>query len=274
MNRLDALLEKVDQCDRQLAEQLEMRLEIILEIMEEKKGQGLPVFSKEREAQRINQIGHYVNNPSLRDEVRYIHQHVMRSCRRIQSRRLFPYHLILAGFMGSGKTTVGMELSEMLMMEQVDVDRVIEDRMNMSVSEIFQMYGETTFREIESSVVEELSKRQKVSIFCSGGGVVLNERNVENLKRTGVVIWLKATPQEIYKRISEDTSRPLLKDNMTVEKIGNLLQDRLPLYEKAADIAIETDGKDAERVSLEIVDQLVQTDFQRKLDHQQAGNAR
>ena len=274
MNRLDALLEKVDQCDRQLAEQLEKRLEIILEIMEEKKGQGLPVFSKEREAQRINQIGHYVNNPSLRDEVRYIHQHVMRSCRRIQSRRLFPYHLILAGFMGSGKTTVGMELSEMLMMEQVDVDRVIEDRMNMSVSEIFQMYGETTFREIESSVVEELSKRQKVSIFCSGGGVVLNERNVENLKRTGVVIWLKATPQEIYKRISEDTSRPLLKDNMTVEKIGNLLQDRLPLYEKAADIAIETDGKDAERVSLEIVDQLVQTDFQRRVDHQQAGNAR
>ena len=270
MSKLEDLRKKVDQCDRQLAAVLEKRLEIILEIMAEKKDQRMPIFSKEREEKVIKQIGHYVTNPELKEEVRYIQQHVMESCRRIQSKRLFPYHITLVGFMGSGKTTVGVELSKMLAMEQIDVDRVIEEKMKMRVSEIFQLYGEQVFRQLESSVVEELSNQENVIIFCSGGGVVLNEKNIENLKRTGVVIWLKATPEEIYNRIADDNSRPLLKDSMSVDKIEHMLEGRLPLYEKAADLVIETDGKSVEQVSLEIVDQLMCCDLERSTLSKQA----
>ncbi|SMP48650.1 shikimate kinase [Anoxynatronum buryatiense] len=272
MTRLEDLRKKVDLCDRQLAAVLEKRLEIIMEIMEEKKLQKMPIFNKEREEKVINQIGHYVANPDLREEVRFIHQHVLQSCRRIQSKRLFPYHITLVGFMGSGKTTVGVELSNMLAMEQIDVDRVIEERMNMRVSEIFQLYGEQVFRQLESNVVEELSKRENVIIFCSGGGVVLNEKNIENIKETGVIVWLKASPQEIYRRICDDQSRPLLKDNMSVDKISQMLESRLPLYEDAADLVVNTDEKDVEQVSHEIVEQLMQLDINRKVHHRHAIN--
>lgn len=261
MSKLEELRKKIDHYDRQLAAVLEKRLEIILEIMAEKKEKRMPIFSKEREEQVVKQIGHYVTNPDLKEEVRYIQRHVLESCRRIQSKRLFPYHITLVGFMGSGKTTVGIELSKMLAMEQMDVDRVIEEKMKMKVSEIFQLYGEQVFRQLESSVVEELANQENVIIFCSGGGVVLNEQNVKNLKRTGVVVWLKATPEEIFSRISEDNTRPLLKDNMSVANIESMLEGRLHLYEKAADVVIETDGKTVEQVSFEIVDQLMRCDL-------------
>ncbi|MDW7670629.1 MAG: shikimate kinase [Bacillota bacterium] len=272
MNKVDELRQKVDQCDRQLAAVLEKRLEIILEIMQEKKEQGLPIFNKDREEKVVHKIGHYVTNPDLKEEVRFIQQHVLQSCRRIQSKRLFPYHITLVGFMGCGKTSVAIELGKMLAMEQIDVDDVIVSRMKMPISEIFALYGEQVFRQLESNIVEELSKSENVIIFANGGGVVLNERNVENIKRTGVIIWLKATPEEIYDRIKDDTSRPVLKDNMSVEKIGKLLTGRLPLYEKAADLTVSTDGKTVEEIALEVVDQLMRMDLGRQAKHPQASN--
>jgi shikimate kinase len=168
--------------------------------------------------------------------------------------------------MGSGKTTVGVELSRLLAMEQIDVDHVIEDRTKMRISEIFEHFGEETFRKMESDVVEELSKRHNVIIFCSGGGVVLNESNVEHIKRTGVVVWLKASAEEIFRRIKDDDSRPLLKDDMTVEKIDSMLKDRRHLYEGAADLVIDTDGKTVEAVSCEIVESLMEKEFDRRVD--------
>jgi shikimate kinase len=260
------LRRKVDDVDQKMAALLEQRLKLVLEIMEEKKHQRLPIFSKDREAEVIERVGNHVRNPLLKEEVRFIHQYVVQSCRRIQSRRLFPYHITLVGFMGSGKTTVGVELSKLLAMEQIDVDHVIEDRTKMRISEIFEHFGEKTFRKMESDVVEELSKRHNVIIFCSGGGVVLNESNVEHIKRTGVVVWLKASAEEIFRRIKDDDSRPLLKDDMTVEKIAAMLKDRRHLYEGAADLVIDTDGKTVEAVSCEIVERLMEKEFDRRVD--------
>lgn len=266
MPRLEMLRRKVDDVDQKMAALLEQRLKLVLEIMEEKKHQRLPIFSKDREAEVIERVGNHVRNPLLKEEVRFIHQYVVQSCRRIQSRRLFPYHITLVGFMGSGKTTVGVELSKLLAMEQIDVDHVIEDRTKMRISEIFEHFGEKTFRKMESDVVEELSKRHNVIIFCSGGGVVLNESNVEHIKRTGVVVWLKASAEEIFRRIKDDDSRPLLKDDMTVEKIASMLKDRRHLYEGAADLVIDTDGKTVEAVSCEIVERLMEKEFDRRVD--------
>lgn len=265
MNKLKELRTQVDQCDQELAKILEKRLSIITEIMHEKKELGVPIFSKERERDVIQRIGDYVEQGEFKEEIKNIHTHVLRSCRRIQSKRLFPYHIVLAGFMGTGKTTVGKELAKMLAMDQIDIDRVIESRTKMTVGEIFQKHGEAYFRDLEYKTVEEMSQYNNIIIFCSGGGTVLNEKNVDNLKRNGVIVWLKASPEVIYQRVSVDNTRPLLKDKMNVEHIESILGPRMALYEKAADISIVTDHKDVHEISLEIVEKLMHLEIDRKL---------
>jgi len=266
MNRLEELRSKVDACDQLLAETLEKRMEIILEIMKVKKELAVPIFSKDREREVIQKMGNYVDNPEFREEIKGIHTHVLRSCRRIQSRKLFPYHISLVGFMGSGKTTVGKELSKLLAMDQIDVDKVIEDRAKMTISQIFKDHGESYFRELERKTVEELAQYNNIIVFCGGGGIVLDDRNVENMKKNGVLIWLKASPEVVYDRIAKEGTRPLLKDDMSVEKIESMMTSRLPLYERAADLVINTDHKSVEEVSLEIVEQLMRLDIMRMID--------
>jgi shikimate kinase len=265
MNRLEELRAKVDACDRQVAQTLEKRMEIILEIMKVKKELAVPIFSREREREVIQKIGNYVENPEFREEIKGIHTHVLRSCRRIQSRKLFPYHISLVGFMGSGKTTVGKELSRLLAMDQIDVDKVIEDRAHMSISQIFKAHGEAHFRELERKTVEELAQYNNIIVFC-GGGIVLDDRNVENMKKNGVLIWLKASPEIVYERIAKEGTRPLLKDDMSVAKIEAMMTSRLSLYEGAADLVIDTDHKSVEEVSLEIVEQLMRLDVRRVIE--------
>jgi shikimate kinase len=272
MDRLQELRSQIDHCDRMLATLLEERLSVVLEIMNEKKSLGMPIFSSDRERAVIQNMGTYVENPEFRDEIKTIQTHVLRSCRKIQSKILFPYHISLVGFMGSGKTTIGKALSKMLDMDQIDVDHVIEARTRMKISDIFAQHGEKYFRELESRTVEELSHFQNVIILCGGGGVVLNAQNVENLRKNGVVIWLKASPGEIYNRIATDDSRPLLKDNMSVEKIETLLDPRMSLYESAADISVLTDGKSEEEVCLEIVDRLMHLEIERDLPMREVSN--
>ena len=266
MNRLEALRAKVDACDRLLAETLEKRMEIILEIMMVKKELAVPIFSREREREVIQKIGTYVESADFREEIKGIHTHVLRSCRRIQSRKLFPYHISLVGFMGSGKTSVGRELSKLLAMDQIDVDKVIEDRTKMSIGQIFQEHGEPYFRDLERKTVEELAQHHNIIVFCGGGGIVLDDRNVENMKKNGVLIWLKASPEVIYERIATEGTRPLLKNDMSVAKIEAMMASRLSLYEGAADLVIETDRKSVEEVSLEIVEQLMRLDIARMIE--------
>jgi shikimate kinase len=265
LTKLNELREKVDVCDKLLAETLEKRMEIVLEIMQEKKELAVPIFSKEREREIIQRIGEYVTFPEFKEEIKGIHTHVLRSCRRIQSRRLFPYHISIVGFMGSGKTTVGRELSRMIAMDQIDVDKVIEDRTKMTISQIFKDHGEAYFRALEQQTVEELSQYDNIIVFCGGGGIVLDDRNVENMKKNGVVIWLKASPSVIFERISKEGTRPLLKDDMSVGKIEHMLSTRLALYENSADMVIETDNKTVEEVSLEIVEKLMRLSVDRPI---------
>lgn len=272
MERLNELRNQIDRCDQAIAVLLEERLSIVLEIMNEKKSLGMPIFNFERERAIIQNMGNYVQQPDFKEEIKSIHTHILSSCRKIQSKKLLPYHITLVGFMGSGKTTIGKALSKMLAMDQIDVDRVIEDRTKMKISEIFEKFGEPYFREIESKTVQEMSQHKNVIIFCSGGGTILNEGNVECLKRNGVVIWLKASPNVIFNRISTDDSRPLLKDGMSVDRIETLLDPRQALYEAAADISVLTDHKTVEEICLEIVDQLMHLELDRSLPELRVSN--
>lgn len=163
-------------------------------------------------------------------------------------------NIILTGFMGSGKSTVGMRLAERLKMEFVDLDREIEKVTGMSVNQIFKRYGEIRFRSEENLMVEKLAKRDGL-VIATGGGTVLREENMQILRNNGIIILLEASPEDIFARVSRKRgTRPLLRKNLTIENIEAMLADRDPFYQQA-DHRINTSGKDLDTIVKEIMNQ-------------------
>jgi|YelNatPaOPRAMG01_1025707.scaffolds.fasta_scaffold02647_1 shikimate kinase len=161
-------------------------------------------------------------------------------------------NIILTGFMGTGKTTVGNELSRILGIKLIDIDSEIEKAENMKIKDIFKIYGEKRFREIETEMIKKISKR-KCIIISTGGGAVLKKENVDTLKENGIIICLFAKPETILKRTMNNNERPLLNVENPYDKIKELLEFRMPYYEKAADIIINTDNKNPLQISEEII---------------------
>jgi len=161
-------------------------------------------------------------------------------------------NIVLIGFMGTGKSTVGMRLAQKLKREFVDMDREIENINGMTVSQIFRRYGEIRFRSEESLMAKKLSKKQNL-VIATGGGFVLLKENIETLRENGIIICLQADPQDIYARVSRKKgTRPLLKKNLQIEDIENLLAQREAFY-ACADYRVNTSGKDLDAVINEIV---------------------
>jgi len=117
-------------------------------------------------------------------------------------------NIILTGYMGTGKTSVANELNKLLCHEIMDTDDLVVKREKRSINDIFAKDGEQYFRKIESEIIEEVSKLNNV-IISTGGGVVLNKQNIQNLKKNGVVFCLTATPEKIFERLKKDDTRPL-----------------------------------------------------------------
>ena len=138
-------------------------------------------------------------------------------------------NIILMGFMGTGKTTVGKLLARKLDMEFVDMDRVIEKREARDISSIFAEAGEPFFRSLERALVQELSTRQGL-VIAAGGGVALNPANVADYSRSGLVVCLTAAPEVILKRVSKACHRPLLEGDEKSTRIRDLLEKRQALY--------------------------------------------
>lgn len=163
-------------------------------------------------------------------------------------------NLFLIGFMGCGKSTMARIISQKTGAELIEMDETIEREAGMSINEIFETFGESHFRDLESQLVERIMKKGGAVVSC-GGGAILRDENVANMKKNGDVVYFSATPETIYERVRHSTNRPLLNGNMNVEYIAELMGKRLPLYEKAADITISVDGKNKQ----EVVDELMQT---------------
>ena len=159
---------------------------------------------------------------------------------------------VLTGFMGAGKTTIGKALAKMLHMKLVDVDEEIEISQKMTINDIFKMYGEPYFRDIETAMIKKLS-HNKNCIISTGGGAVLRDENMEALKENGIVFCLAANAETILERTGNNQDRPLLKVENPKKKIEELLAYRRPFYEKAG-IMIETDGK----TPLQIVEEIME----------------
>jgi 3-dehydroquinate synthase len=160
--------------------------------------------------------------------------------------------IVLTGFMGTGKTSVGKELSRRLGYQFVDTDALIEEREKMPISLIFKEKGEKYFRTVERAVVEEVSHKINV-VVATGGGVIKNKDNVNDLRRKGIIIWLKAEPGTILKRVMlEEGKRPLLDVADPINEIKKLLFEREEFYMQS-DISINTDFITAEETAGEII---------------------
>lgn len=163
--------------------------------------------------------------------------------------------IVLIGFMGTGKTYVGKELSRTLGYQFIDTDELIEEREGIPISLIFKRKGEEYFRRLEQYTVAEVSKINDV-VIATGGGVIKNKMNVQNLGRGGVIVWLKADPDIILKRVMlEGGKRPLLDVEEPLHEINKLLSDRLGLYEQA-DVSVDTNYITPQETAHEIMDRL------------------
>ncbi|WP_317366859.1 shikimate kinase [uncultured Tyzzerella sp.] len=149
-------------------------------------------------------------------------------------------NVILIGFMGCGKTTVGRELAKNINFRFIDTDYMIQKEESKSIEKIFDTFGEQYFRKIEKNVCYRVSNF-KNCVISTGGGIIKSEENMINLKKTGTIIYLRATPQKIYKNLKYDNKRPLLKNKDKIKIICDLLNERSYLYEKYADIIVDVD---------------------------------
>ena len=149
-------------------------------------------------------------------------------------------NIFLIGLMGTGKTTVGRQLSRKLKMPFFDSDRVIEERTGADIPLIFEKEGEAGFRKREMAIIDELTQKKNI-ILATGGGAVLEAANRNNLVNRGTVFYLKSNLETLVQRTGKDKNRPLLHSDEPAEVIlKRLLEQRGPLYEETADYVIET----------------------------------
>lgn len=163
-------------------------------------------------------------------------------------------NIILIGFMGCGKTSVGIKLSYQMKRTMIDTDKWIEQKQKMTVSEIFDAYGEEAFRQMETECLKELIRTADKQIISVGGGLPMREENHSLLKELGKVVYLKVTPETVYERLKDDTTRPLLQVEDPMERIRSLMAQRAPIYEKCADRIVEVSDKTFEEVLKQVME--------------------
>jgi shikimate kinase len=165
-------------------------------------------------------------------------------------------NVVLIGYRGTGKSTVGKIVASRLGRAMISTDAEIVKRAGQSIPEIVARQGWDYFRDLESRVCQELAGRDGL-VIDTGGGAILREDNVKALKKTGTLFWLTASVETITRRIGRDTQRPSLTGTKSfVDEIQEVLRERTPKYEAAADHVIATDGRSLVQVADEILARL------------------
>lgn len=165
-------------------------------------------------------------------------------------------NLVLIGFMGSGKTSVGVKLSYRLQVSVEDTDKLIERREGRSINEIFADDGEEYFRQLETELLGELAGKSGSRIYSVGGGTPVKTENRGLLKRLGKVVYLRVSPETVYERLKNDSTRPLLQCVDPLGRIRQLMEERREAYEACADIVIDADEMDMESILKRIVEEM------------------
>ncbi len=148
-------------------------------------------------------------------------------------------NIILTGLMGAGKSTVGKTLARRHGMEFIDSDRVIEERTGVDIPTIFAIEGEQGFRDREQQVIAELAVKKGV-VIATGGGSLLREENRQVLTGSGLLVYLRASANQLYSRIRYDKNRPLMQTDNPLQTLTDLLKQREPVYLDTADLVIRT----------------------------------
>jgi shikimate kinase len=148
-------------------------------------------------------------------------------------------NIVFVGLPGSGKTTIGRQLARRLGLPFLDSDQVIEQRLGCSIRAYFEREGEEAFRDLEQQVLDELSQQHQ-GVLSTGGGAVLREANRRHLHERGHVIYLRSSPEDVYRRLRHDTVRPLLQVEDPLTRLRSLYEVRDPLYRAAAHFVLDT----------------------------------
>jgi shikimate kinase len=164
-------------------------------------------------------------------------------------------NLYLVGMMGAGKTTVGRLLARRLKLRFVDSDHEIEHRCGVKVPLIFDIEGEAGFRARETQTLAELTSAEGI-VLATGGGTVLADENRRRLAARGTVIYLRATPEDLYERVRQDRNRPLLATPDPLGRLRELYVQRDPLYHEVADVVIDTGRQTVQALARTLADQL------------------
>lgn len=164
-------------------------------------------------------------------------------------------NIVLMGFMGSGKSSVGRMLAKRLQRPLIDTDHKIEKDYGKKIPEIFAEHGEEGFRKIEQDVISEVGRMEGI-IISTGGGSVLRKANVDALRQNGILITLTASPEVIIERVSRKKNRPLLNRPDRDEFIRKLMAERKPFYD-VADLIIDTSGNELHEVVRRIIGYLL-----------------
>ena len=166
-------------------------------------------------------------------------------------------NIVLVGYRCTGKTEVGKEVARALCFQFIDTDEWVEKDMDMSISQIVSKYGWEKFRDIERKIVARVSKQQGAVISC-GGGAVMDDSNVENLKRNGVVVWLGARPEVIFERMNSDSKTDSQRPSLTgkedgLSEVKEMLSERARKYEAASDYRVDTSDIALDEVVSEVL---------------------
>ncbi len=259
MDNIEKIREKISQCDDKIIEALADRMDLIQDIITYKKNNGVPILQKTQEIKELAVLISKTDENPYEEELLDIFTTIEKNSKKVQSKKLFPYNIMLIGFMGTGKSTVSTYLCERLAMDSVDIDHLIVERQGVSINRIFEKYGEEYFRNCESDILIELQKRKQLIISC-GGGIVLRDENIAHMKEDGRIVLLTGTPQTIYERVKDSKERPILNENMDVKFIENLMEKRRARYIEAADIMISTDHKTVHEICNELIAKLIAID--------------
>jgi shikimate kinase len=167
-----------------------------------------------------------------------------------------PQHIFLVGPMGAGKSTIGRHLADIFNLPFVDIDSEIESRAGADIQWIFDMEGEQGFRDRECKVLLDLAGKAQPTVIATGGGIVLRDENRAVLERSGKVIYLSATAEQLFERTRRDKSRPLLQveDRRTV--IAELVATRDPLYRQVADLIFPSGSMQPNKLAKKLAEAL------------------
>ncbi len=167
-------------------------------------------------------------------------------------------NIILIGFMGSGKTSVGERLARKMFYQFQDMDQLIEGSEGDTISHIFENRGEEYFRNAETNLIQKLVGTLEHTVLSTGGGAPLREENSKLLKELGFVVYLQASKDTTLRRLRGDGSRPLLQGSTMADKVDQLIRQRTPLYTRTAHKIIVTDGRSFEEIIDLIMEEYIQ----------------